>query len=93
MTDEERIREYAKACDNAHSHLEAPLIGRVLTPICKSCVNADYHYGTWDEPECSVFKTMPTEYRRAKKYDCPHYKQISNIGDAYLPEHMRKGKK
>lgn len=25
MTEEERIKEYAKACDEAHSHLEAPL--------------------------------------------------------------------
>lgn len=92
MTDKERIREYAKACDKAHSHLEAPLLGEIRTPICKSCQNADYHYGTLDEPECKVYGEMPELYRRARNYDCPRYKQIPGIDDSYLPKHMRKGK-
>lgn len=59
--------------DKAKSHLEAPLIGCVFTPICKSCKNSDYHYGTWIEPECKVYKKIPDEYRLAKTKSCPHY--------------------
>lgn len=92
MTQEERIKEYARLCDEAHSHLEAPLLGEVGFPICKSCQHANYHYGTWDEPECAVYGEMPIDFRNADRYDCPHYKQIPNVKDCYLPKHMRKGK-
>lgn len=88
MMQEERIKEYVRLCDEAHSNLEAPLLGEVLTPICTSCIYADYHYGTWDEPECAIYGEMPAQYRNADKYDCPRYKQIPGIGD----KHMRKGK-
>lgn len=92
MTQEERMKEYVRLCDEAHSNLEAPLLGEVLTPICTSCIHADYHYGTWDDPECEIYGEMPAQYRNAKKYDCPQYKQIPGIDDSYLPKHMRKGK-
>ncbi len=92
MTQEERIKEYAKACDEAHSHLDAPLLGEIRTPICKSCQNADYHYGTLDEPECKVYGKMPKDFMTAHRYDCPNYNQILGIADCYLPKHMRKGK-
>lgn len=92
MTQEERIKEYAKACDEAHSHLDAPLLGEIRTPICKSCQNADYHYGTLDEPECRVYGKMPKDFMTAHRYDCPNYNQILGIADCYLPKHMRKGK-
>ena len=90
---EEMMEEYRRDCDKAKSNLEAPLLGRVLTPICKSCKNADYHYGTWDDPECAVYGEMPLKYRRADDYDCPNYVQIPNVEDCYLPVHMRKNKK
>ena len=93
MTEEERIKEYVRLCDEAHSNIEAPLLGEVLTPICKSCQKADYHYGTWDEPECKKYGDMPKDYMMAHSFDCPKYKQIPNIGDSYLPKHMRKGNK
>lgn len=92
MTDEEKMKEYVRLCDEAHSHLEAPMLGEVLTPICTSCIHADYHYGTLDNPECEIYGEMPAPYRNAKKYDCSQYEQIPGIGDAYLPEHMRNGK-
>lgn len=92
MTQEERIKEYAKACDEAHSHLDAPLLGEIRTPICKSCQNADYHYGTLDEPECKEYGKMPKDFMTAHRYDCPNYNQILGIADCYLPKHMRKGK-
>lgn len=92
MTQEERIKEYAKACDEAHNHLDAPLLGEIRTPICKSCQNADYHYGTLDEPECKVYGKMPKDFMTAHRYDCPNYNQILGIADCYLPKHMRKGK-
>ncbi len=92
MTQEERIKEYVRLCDEAHSNLEAPLLGEIRVPICKSCIHADYHYGTLNEPECAIYGKMPDLYRNAKKYDCPRYEQIQGIDDAYLPVHMRKGK-
>lgn len=91
MTDEERIKEYERLCDEAHSNLEAPLLGSVGFPICKSCLCADYTDG-WS-PKCAVYGDMPTVYMNADKYDCPEYKQIPNIDDCFLPRHMRKIKK
>lgn len=90
---DEIMKQYRNDCNKAKSNLEAPLLGKVLTPICKSCKNADYHYGTWDEPECLIYGEMPKKYFAADSYDCPHYNQIPNIDDAYLPEHMRKNNK
>lgn len=89
---DEIMKQYRNDCDKAKSNLEAPLLGKVLTPICKSCENADYHYGTWEEPECTVYGDMPKKYRNADDYNCPKYKQIKGIADCYLPNHTRKEK-
>lgn len=91
MTEKERMREYVKACDEAHSNLEAPLLGEVLTPLCVSCMHIDMKYGTLDEPVCDIFGENPI-YLDCHHFDCPRYKQIPGIDDSYLPKHMRKGK-
>lgn len=90
---EELMKKYREECDKAKSNLEAPLIGEIRTPICKSCKNADYHYGTLKKPECAIYGELPKDYKMAHDYDCPNYVQIPDIDDAYLPEHMRKNNK
>ena len=55
--------------------LEQPVLGEILTPLCKVCKNADFHYGTWDAPECSVYGQMPKEIIDCKSYDCPHFEK------------------
>ncbi len=91
MTDEERIKEYERLCDEAHSNLEAPMLGEILTPLCASCTHIDMKYGTWDEPVCEIFGEKPI-YLDCHHYDCPKYKQIEGVEDCHLPKHMRKGK-
>ncbi len=88
---EEIMEEYRKECDKAKSNLEAPLLGRVITPLCISCTHIDMKYGTWDEPVCDIFGEKPL-YLDGHHFDCPHYVQIPGIEDSYLPEHMRKNK-
>lgn len=89
MTNEERLKEYERLCNEAHSHLEEPLLGEILTPLCVSCIHIDMKYGTWDDPVCSIFGQNPM-YLDCEHYDCPKYEQIPNIGNSYLPRHMWK---
>lgn len=89
---EEIMERYRKECEKAKSNLDAPVLGEIKTPICKSCKNAEYYYGALKKPECLIYGEMPRDYRMAHNFDCPHYNQIPNISDSYLPEHMRKNK-
>ena len=90
MTEKERQEKYLKRCDEAKSMIDAPVLGEIRTPICKSCKNADYHYGTLKKPECAIYGELPKDYKMAHAYDCPYYDQIPNIDDSCLPKHMRK---
>lgn len=72
---DEIIEEYRKACDKAKSNLESPMLGQVLTPLCKSCKHIDMKYGTCDAPVCDIYGENPLYL------DCPHYDQIPNIDD------------
>ncbi len=88
MTKEERIKEYAKACDEAHSNLEAPLLGSITAPICKSCKHSDYS-DAW-HPQCAVYKEMPKAYLWADSFDCPKYEIIPNCPKSFLPLHIQR---
>lgn len=89
MTDEERIKEYAKACDKAHSNIEAPLLGSITAPICKSCKYSDFHTDPW-HPQCAIYGDMPLQYRRADSFDCPKYEIIPNCPKSFLPLHIQR---
>ena len=84
---DEIMKQYRNDCNKAKSNLEAPLLGKVLTPICKSCKNADYHYGTWDEPECLIYGRMPKKYFACvygganEKIDIRHKEKIETLGN------------
>lgn len=91
MFDEEIMKSYIKSCSEAHSNIEAPLLGEVICPICKSCIHASYE-DSWG-PKCAVYGNMPIEYMRGDNYECPEYKQIPNVKDSFLPQHMRKNRK
>lgn len=89
MTQEERIKEYAKACDEAHSHLEAPLLGSITAPICKSCIKSDFNTDPW-HPKCAAYGDIPLKYRRADSFECEEYKIIPNCPKAFLPLHIQR---
>ena len=91
MTDRERKELYGKECDRANSHLEAPLLGEVRTPLCVSCTHIDMKYDTWDAPVCDIYGENPL-YLDCHHFDCPQYTQKAGVKDCDLPEHMRKGK-
>ena len=55
--------------------LEQPVLGEIKCSICAICKNADFHYGTWDAPECSVYGKMPKEIADCESYDCPHFEK------------------
>jgi hypothetical protein len=92
MMDKEMADVANKLFDEAHSNQEAPLIGYILTPICLSCKNVNMHYGTWDDPECSVYETIPPEFINAKTKNCPHYvKDSKKKGmDPFTSEDIKK---
>ncbi len=81
--DDKTMHEYIEACNNAKSHLEAPLLGQILTPICTACFNVDMHYGSWDEPECKIYGVIPKEYIGAQSKNCPHF--IKNPNSKSIP--------
>ena len=56
-----------------YGNLDYPWVGRVLTPICQVCKNAEMFYGTWKEPVCKVYGKMPDEYLDCKSYKCPGF--------------------
>ena len=72
---EEWVKDVEKSIDEHHSSLAVPMLGSIETPLCQICKNSDYHYGTWDEPECSAFpdNIMPDEYKYCMNYDCPKF--------------------
>lgn len=88
MTEEERIKEYARLCDEAHSHLESPLLGSVTFPICKSCEYSNYD-DSWN-PKCDIYGDMPKDFMNAHKFDCPAYKKIPNCPKSFLPLHIQR---
>ncbi|MGI6161751.1 MAG: hypothetical protein ACOYJD_06945 [Christensenellales bacterium] len=74
----EMYRLYEDLCDNAKSNIEAPILGTMYTPICKSCKNINMFYGTWKDPECGVLGFPPEKYIGAKERDCTYYDPIPN---------------
>jgi hypothetical protein len=71
ITQEELDKMYAEA----HSNIEAPILGRMYTPLCKSCKKVNMVYGSYKAPECSVYDKLPEDYIDAVKSDCPHYEK------------------
>ena len=90
MTQEERMKEYVRLCDEAHSNFEAPLAGgRITFPICKSCKYSDFHTDSWN-PKCAIYGDMPKDYMNAHKFDCPRYEIIPNCPKFFLPLHIQQ---
>lgn len=68
---EKFISEYIKAFEAHPGNLEYPLMGRMLTPLCKICIHSDFFYGTPKEPICKVnFKDFE-KILDCKLYECP----------------------
>ncbi len=89
MTEKERMQAYVQACNEAHSNLEAPLLGKIGFPICKSCKHSDFHTNPW-HPQCAIYGDMPLKYRRADSFDCSKYETIPNCPKSFLPLHIQR---
>lgn len=76
MTDEERKELYCKMCDEAHSNIEAPIMGAFYDVECNSCANQqpvsegcitmNCPYYTWEELQKYWHRNSP---------HCPHYEK------------------
>ena len=86
---EEIMKRYREECDKAKSNLEAPLIGVVTAPICKSCKFSDFKSDPW-HPKCEKYGKMPQQYRSAEKFDCPEYQVLDNCPMSFLPLHIQR---
>lgn len=82
------IKEYVKECNKATSNIDAPLLGRILTPICKSCTYSNYE-DAW-HPKCGKYGDMPKDYMMAHSFMCPEYKIKHNCPKYFLPIHIQK---
>lgn len=85
MMDEKTSKLANELFDKAHSHLEAPLIGEIFTPLCLSCTNiidsSDMAF-----PRCKEYGDIPNDIRLAESDDCPHYKMVPNCPAHNLPK-------
>ena len=44
--------------------------GVLFAPYVKMPI---FHYGTWDDPECSVYGKLPEKLAMAEEYECPDF--------------------
>jgi uncharacterized paraquat-inducible protein A len=79
MTDEERKELYCKLCDEAHSNIEAPIMGRFYTPQCKRCKHGklvDKPDNPFEILECTFYDWETVDKMlRGKEITCPHYEK------------------
>ena len=72
---EKNLKEWAEdITNNNYGNLDYPLPMLIKTPLCKICRHSDYHYGTWDEPECLVLKGEENAEYTARRLHCKEYK-------------------
>ena len=70
---EDKVIQYTEDCKKS-GNLDYPLAGSMRIPKCKICKNADFKYGTWDEPVCLFLKAeMPEDLLRCITYKCEHF--------------------
>ncbi len=86
---EELMKKYREECDKAKSNLEAPLIGTVTAPICKSCKFFDMKSYPWN-PKCEKYGEVPRQYLAANDFNCPKYQIIDNCPISFLPLHIQR---
>lgn len=86
---DEIMELYRKDCEKAKSNLEAPLIGMVTAPICKSCKFSDIKTDVWN-PKCKKFGDVPHKYIAAKEFNCPEYQVLDNCPMSFLPFHIQQ---
>ena len=87
MTEEQKKKyeEDIKGCGN----LDYPLVGCILTPICKICKNYDL-YGTWISPTCKVLGAIPMPLKRCDSYSCPEFIHDENsIDNVFFDENFQ----
>lgn len=71
--------------DKSKSNLEAPMIGRIYTPICVSCANYVKDKNLFKYPTCKVYGGIPEIYSFGESIGCPEYNQVPNCPKSKLP--------
>ena len=87
------VKRWVEEMKNIKSNLEYPILGKIETPICKICKHSDYHYGSWDDPECGIIDSViPDEFRYCRNYSCPNfmYDKESDFIDMFSEEEITK---
>ena len=76
---EKKLQEWAEdITKNNYGNLDYPLPMIITTPLCKICKHSEYHYGTWNEPECLVLTGEKLGEYTAKRlngevYECTNF--------------------
>ena len=65
--------EIDKLFEGCHSNLEAPLIGRIGDPICRTCKNLTYPENPFNPLQCSVYGEPPDDIFFSEQAHCEHY--------------------
>lgn len=83
------MSEIDELFSKSRSNQEAPLIGRVYTPICYHCENLVVPDDPFKNCTCKVFGNPPDKYRHDDKGECPH-KVIAQESKGILTEEQRE---
>lgn len=81
--------DYDKAFEGCTSNLDAPLMGRIITPTCYQCENQVEDKDPFKPNTCKVFGKLPEKYAYDDKEECPH-KVIAKKFSWPLTEEQRK---
>ena len=81
--------DYDKAFEGCTSNLDAPLMGRIITPTCYQCENQVENKDPFKPNTCKVFGELPAKYAHDDKEECPH-KVIAKKFSWPLTEEQRK---
>ena len=81
--------DYDKAFEGCTSNLDAPLMGRIITPTCYQCENQVENKDPFKPNTCKVFGELPAKYAHDDKEECPH-KVIAKKFTWPLTEEQRK---
>ena len=86
---DELTKKWVEEIQNCKSSLEVPLLGKIVTPLCKICKNAEFYYGTWKKSECKVNAECFHDCLRNNLYECPKFDWDENsiFNDAFDENH------
>ena len=85
MIDPKKQERAKELFAQAKSNHEAPMMGRIYTPVCVSCTNMEEVQNGYRPDRCKVYGKIPREYDNGLSADCPEYERIPNCPKHDLP--------